>query len=208
MAQFSTVAAITGNGTVFAIDAQGKSRVLKVGDTLQKGETVRTVGDVRIELLMEDGRLLAVAPAQSVRLDENVVESDQRPTAQDSAVATPATADTVIQALERGGDLSVGLEATAAGLAPGGAVDGGSSFVQLLRIVEGVEPVSYNYSFEAPGPIETVEALAEPVVVAAAAPVPVTVGQALRVEEESVPTEGGVRAYFPVAAAGGAAGTA
>ena len=117
MAQIATVAAITGTGTAFAVNAQGVSRALKAGDVLQKGETIRTTGDVRVELLMEDGRLLAVAPNQVMRLDDNVTESDQRPTAQDSAVTTPgATADTVIQALERGGDLSTELEATAAGL--------------------------------------------------------------------------------------------
>src|SRR5512133_1437473 len=130
MAQFATVAAINGNGTVFAVNAAGVSRALKVGDALQKGETVRTVGDVRVELMMEDGHLLAVAPAQSVLLDDHVTQSDQSPTAQDSAVTTtPATIETVIQALERGADLNQELEATAAGLAGGGANDGGNSFV-------------------------------------------------------------------------------
>ena len=147
MAQFATLAAINGNGTVYAVNAAGISRALKVGDELQKGETIRTVGDVRAELLMEDGRLLAVAPAQNVRLDDNVVESDQRPTAQDSAVTTPATADTIIQALERGTDLNQTLDATAAGLGAGGGTDGGSTFVQLLRISEGVDPLSYHYSY-------------------------------------------------------------
>ena len=150
MAKFSTVAAIHGNGSVFAVNAQGVSRLLKVGDSLENGETVRTVGEVRVELLMEDGRSLAVAPHQTVRLDENVVESDQRPTAQDSAVATTTTADTVIQALERGGDLSQQLDATAAGVSGGGGEDGGSSFVRLLRITEGVDPLAYSYGFAAP----------------------------------------------------------
>ncbi|ABE42269.1 retention module-containing protein [Polaromonas sp. JS666] len=163
MAQFATVAAITGNGSVLAVDVQGRTRVLKVGDTLQKGETVRTVGDVRVELLMEDGSLLAVAPAQSIRLDENVVQSDQRPTAQDSAVTTPATADAVIQALERGTDLNQSLEATAAGLVPGGGVDGGSSFVQLLRIAEGVSPLAYEYNFVPPELQPDIESIPEPV---------------------------------------------
>jgi len=150
MAQFAVVAAISGTGSVFAIDLKGHSRLLKIGDSLQKGETLQTVGDARVELMMEDGRLLAVAPAQSVRLDENVAESEQRPTAQDSAITTPTTADTIIQALERGTDLSTQLEATAAGLGGGTGADGGSTFVQLLRITEGVDPLSYNYSFTAP----------------------------------------------------------
>ena len=158
MAQFATVAAITGNGSVFAVNAQGISRAVKAGDELQKGETVRTVGDARVELLMEDGSLLAVAPQQNVHLDANVVESDQRPTAQDSAVVAPgATADTVIQALERGTDLSTELEATAAGLTGGaaGASDGGNTFVQLLRITEGVDPLVYEFAFQAPSTTTT-----------------------------------------------------
>ena len=159
MAQFATLAAINGNGTVYAVNAQGVSRALKVGDELLKGETIRTVGDVRVELLMEDGRLLAVAPAQSVRLDDHVVESDQRPTTQDSAVTAPATADTIIQALERGTDLNQTLDATAAGLGAGGGADGGSTFVQLLRITEGVDPLSYNYSFAAPAPTPDLQTL-------------------------------------------------
>ncbi|MFZ2901676.1 MAG: retention module-containing protein, partial [Rhodoferax sp.] len=151
MTQIATVAAITGTGKAFAVNEQGVSRELKAGDVLQKGETIRTVGDVRVELLMDDGSLLAVAPNQVLRLDENVTESDQRPTAQDSAVGAPAaTADTVLQALERGTDLSTELEATAAGLGGGAGADGGSSFVRLLRITEGVEPLSYNYSYTAP----------------------------------------------------------
>ncbi|ABD71466.1 Hemolysin-type calcium-binding protein [Rhodoferax ferrireducens T118] len=150
MAQFATVAAITGNGTVYAVNAQGISRTLKAGDNLENGETVRTIGDARVEFVMEDGRLLAVAPEQTVRLDENVIESDQRPTAQDSAIVTlGATADTVIQALERGTDLSTELEATAAGLGVGGGADGGSTFVQLLRVTEGVDSQSYDFSFTA-----------------------------------------------------------
>ncbi|MDI1244042.1 MAG: retention module-containing protein, partial [Rhodoferax sp.] len=151
MAQIASVAAITGTGKAFAVNEQGVSRELKAGDVLQKGETIRTVGDVQVEMLMDDGRLLAVAPNQVLRLDENVSESDQRPTAQDSAVGAPAaTADTVLQALERGTDLSTQLEATAAGLGGGGGADGGSTFVQLLRITEGVDPLSYNYNYTAP----------------------------------------------------------
>ncbi|MFZ3159207.1 MAG: retention module-containing protein, partial [Rhodoferax sp.] len=151
MTQIATVAAITGTGKAFAVNEQGVSRELKAGDVLQKGETIRTVGDVRVELLMDDGSLLAVAPNQVLRLDENVSESDQRPTAQDSAVGAPAAvADTILQALERGADLSTELEATAAGLGGGAGADGGISFVQLLRITEGVEPLSYNYTYTAP----------------------------------------------------------
>ena len=90
-----------------------------------------------------------------MRLDDNVVESDQRPTAQDSAISTPATADTIIQALERGTDLNQTLDATAGGVTGGTGVDGGSTFVQLLRITEGVDPLAFQYSFQAPATTDT-----------------------------------------------------
>ncbi|MEY4736673.1 MAG: hypothetical protein RL302_992, partial [Pseudomonadota bacterium] len=138
MAQFATVVSITGVGTVFAINAQGASRALKVGDTLQKDEIIRTAGDAHVELLMQDGGMLAVAPAQSVRLDDNVTESDQRPTAQDSAVATVATTGVIIDALTRGTDINESIEPTAAGLTVAGTDNSGSNFVRLLRITEGL----------------------------------------------------------------------
>ena len=156
MATFSTVAAITGSGAVYAVNAQGVSRLLKVGDALEKGESVRTVGDAHVELLMADGQMMSVAPQQTVRLDDNVVTSEQTPSAQDSAVATPdATAQTVIEALNRGEDLNAQLDATAAGITGGGGENDGSTFVQLLRITEGVEPLSYSYTYTAADLIQT-----------------------------------------------------
>src|SRR5512133_549519 len=184
MAQIASVAAITGTGKAFAVTEQGVSRELKAGDVLQKGETIRTVGDVQVELLMDDGRLLAVAPDQVLRLDENVTQSDQLPTAQDSAVTSPATAtDTIVQALERGTDLSTQLEAAAAGLGgAAGAADGGSTFVQLLRITEGVEPLAYNYTYTAPDLPPDVQA-ARVIEATAVVSVGVTVGTPVGVGE-------------------------
>ncbi|RQO79577.1 retention module-containing protein, partial [Acidovorax sp. FJL06] len=145
MSQIATVVAVTG--TAFAVDANGNRRALKAGDFLQKGEVVQTPAGSRVELLMDDGKVLAVAPEQSIKLDESTTQTAERPTAQDASVAQ-GTIDTVIQALERGGDLNAQLDATAAGLGGGGGGEGeGSSFVQLLRIFEGVDPLAYLYSF-------------------------------------------------------------
>lgn len=144
MSQIATVVAVSG--TAFAVDANGNRRALKAGDILLKGEVVQTPVDSRVELLMDDGKLLAVAPERSIKLDESVTQTAERPTAQDASVAQ-GTIDTVIQALQRGGDLNEQLEATAAGLGGGGGEGEGSSFVQLLRIFEGVDPLAYLYSF-------------------------------------------------------------
>jgi large repetitive protein len=155
MAPFATVVGIKGSGAVFAVDSRGNSRALKVGDGLQKGETVRTTGDAVVQLLMMDGSLLAVVPGQTVRLDEQVIDTDQRPGAADSAIATPAAIAAVIEALKSGADLSEALDAAAAGPAGGaGGNDGGHSFVRLLRIQETVGPQEYAFGFRAPGPLE------------------------------------------------------
>jgi len=66
--------------------------------------------------------------------------------------------------LNRGEDLSTTLEATAAGLGGGAGADGGSSFVQLLRIVEGVTPLSYQYGYAAPDLLPDLEGTGEQLV--------------------------------------------
>ncbi|MBE0475157.1 type I secretion C-terminal target domain-containing protein, partial [Rhodoferax sp.] len=75
----------------------------------------------------------------------------------------------------------------------GAGADGGISFVQLLRIVEGVEPLVYEYDYTAPELAPDLQsAPLLPPEEEVAPPAPVTVSQALLVEEESVPANGGV----------------
>ena len=150
MATIATIAAITGTGTVYAVNAQGAQRVVQAGSTLEAGETLRTVGNVQVDLMGMDGNMLHVNPDQVVKLDDNVFKTDQTPTTADAALTTPVTADTVIQALDRGQDLSTALDATAAGL-DGGGGGGGSTFVQLGRISEGVSGNTYGFDFSGLG---------------------------------------------------------
>lgn len=164
MAQVAKVTALTGKA--FVVGADGSIRLLKVGDAIEKGEVVRTAAGATVELTMQDGQKAVIAAEQNVRVDDNMTQGDERPAAQESAVAT-GTIDSVIQALERGGDLTEELEAAAAGGGTGGGGDG-SDFVRLLRVTEGVDPLAYEYSFESQAiPDEilpSVDAPAEPVV--------------------------------------------
>ena len=147
MAQFATVVAVTGKA--FAINMDGKIRAIRAGDKIEEDEIIQTAAGGHVELQMVDGQTMSVAPEHALKLDESVAESDQRPTAQDSAL-TPTTADTVIQALERGGDLNAELEATAAGATGGATGQDNSGIVRLLRVSEGVSPLAYDYTFAAP----------------------------------------------------------
>lgn len=164
MAQVAKVTALTGRA--FVVGADGSIRLLKVGDAIEKGEVVRTAAGATVELTMQDGQKAVIAAEQNVRVDDNMTQGEERPAAQESAVAT-GTIDSVIQALERGGDLTEELEAAAAGGGTGGGGDG-SDFVRLLRVTEGVDPLAYEYSFESQAiPDEilpSVDAPAEPVV--------------------------------------------
>lgn len=152
MAQYATVQSIVGQA--LAIGTDGQARLLKVGDVIALGETVRLGQGASIELLLDDGGSMALADNQTL------VMGADAPQPADTAATGAITA--VIQALESGADLSDELEAAAAGLAGGGEGDG-SSFVRLLRIVEGVTPLAYDYPIEPREPIREITGHVEPV---------------------------------------------
>ena len=153
MAQIAKVAALTGQ--VFVVGLDGVLRVLKKGDVVQQGEIIRTAAGGRVELLMADGQLVGIDSGHAVRLDESMVTSmDDTGTGQGNeagaaareAAVQSATIDNVIQALQSGGDLNQQLEATAAGAGGDGGGGGDSTFVRLLRVSEGVNPLAYDYA--------------------------------------------------------------
>lgn len=152
MAQYATVQSIIGQA--LAIGTDGQARLLKVGDVIALGETVRLGQGASIELLLDDGGSMALTDNQTL------VMGADAPQPADAAATGAITA--VIQALESGADLSEELEAAAAGLAGGGEGDG-SSFVRLLRIVEGVTPLAYDYPIEPREPIREITGHVEPV---------------------------------------------
>ncbi|TSE21770.1 Serralysin C [Tepidimonas ignava] len=146
----ATVVKLTGNAAVILPD--GSVRALKVGDVIEKGQVIRTGAGAQLELLLDDGQIMAMGPAQAVRVDESIVATDATPTAADAAVQ-PQTIEQITQILQQGGDLTEQLDPAAAGAAGGGENDG-ASFVMLARIVEPVTPQSYAYQFDPQGPID------------------------------------------------------
>ncbi len=151
MTQIAKVFSLTGNA--YAVGADGLLRPLKVGDEIRKGEFIRTTEGAQVELQMTDGQTLAIEPNHNVRIDESLVENESRPNSQESSIEA-ASIDAVIQALDRGDDLNQTLEAAAAGLGGGAESGGDATFVRLLRIVEQVDPLAYNYALS---PLPTVQ---------------------------------------------------
>ncbi|NIC04219.1 retention module-containing protein [Billgrantia bachuensis] len=139
----ATVLSISGQA--WARDASGNLRELRVGDALQEGETVITSngGDVQLDFgdnlaptLIEGGE--QVVMTQELGVDQPVETSDFAVLDEDVEALLAALDDESIDLLDV-------LDATAAGAGPGGAADGGHSFVRLVRIAENVDPLAFNF---------------------------------------------------------------
>ena len=151
MARFATVSAISGSGKVYAVNAHAVQREVLVNDSVEMGEILKTVGDVWVQLVTDDLRTLHLDPDQILQLEDSAFLAQQTPSptpnAPDAALATPASDPTIIDALNRGQDLSTTLDATAAGPGDADGGGGGSSFVQLGRVSESVSGNTYGFDF-------------------------------------------------------------
>ncbi|AZN37284.1 retention module-containing protein [Iodobacter ciconiae] len=136
-----TVVHIDGN--VFLRDATGKSVPLKEGQLLNENEIFVTSADGRVQLLMPNGELLEIGGDRTVQIDAQMLGSTPVDVASAAIADLNASTDKIATALANGTDLSTELEATAAGLAGAAGAEDGHSFVQLGRIVEGVDPLSF-----------------------------------------------------------------
>ncbi len=133
---------IAVDGQAFARDPAGQMRPLQAGDVLLEGDTVVTLPGGQVQLAFVDGQLLTLLPDESFQFSAETSPTTRPDVAE---AALPAgEADRIIQALERGENIDDLLEATAAGL-DGGSGGVGNDFVRLLRIVEGVDPLSYQF---------------------------------------------------------------
>jgi large repetitive protein len=154
MAAIGTVVAINGGGNAFAVNERGERRMLKVGDSIQPGEIVTTAQGVVVDIQLTTGQKIEISADQTVKFTPELAEFIA-PEGTESAVSE-ATVQAVIQAIEQGRDINEVLEETAAGLIGAAGNEHGSTFVNLLRIVEGVTPLSYEYPVDAPPVIDFV----------------------------------------------------
>lgn len=140
-------------GEAYARSADGSRRRLKEGDAIHVGETVVTGKDAVMVLACTDGQQMTLLPEETFQMSAEVA-ADFQPEPKQAAVGA-GEIDSIVQAIEQGGDLDQALEATAAGL--GGGVDGGNYFVRLWRIEEGVTPLEYNYASARDPEIQTIQ---------------------------------------------------
>jgi hypothetical protein len=145
----ATVLSISGQA--WARDASGNLRELRVGDTLQEGEIMVTSNGGDVQLDFGDN----LNPTQ-IEGGEQVLITQELSTGQPVEASEFAALDEDLEALlaaleDDTVDLLDVLDATAAGAGPGGAADGGHSFVRLARIAEDTNPLAFDYGLNALG---------------------------------------------------------
>lgn len=145
MADNTAIARVSAiQGQALAKDKNGALRALRVGDAIFEGDVILAAENSRVDLATLDGRSLILRANETLTVDAEVAAS-VKPDATDAALlAGGGDVDKVIKAINQGGSLDALLEETAAG-ASGGSADGGPTFVRLLRIVEGVDPLNFEF---------------------------------------------------------------
>ncbi|MFO7541583.1 MAG: retention module-containing protein, partial [Thiobacillus sp.] len=136
----ATVVAIEGQA--FARDPSGQMRPLKAGDVLLEGDTIVTMPGGEVQLAFLDGHMLTLLPNETFQFSAETSPTSRPDLAE---AALPAgEADRIIQALDRGENIDDLLDPTAAGI-DGGGNNAGNDFVRLLRIVEDVNSIAFEF---------------------------------------------------------------
>ncbi|WP_024304352.1 S-layer family protein [Pseudogulbenkiania sp. MAI-1] len=146
----------TVHGTVRVINAQGQVRLLKAGDIVHAGERIVAEADGSVTLLTASGEPLVIEGGRLVALDEAILNPQTVPDSSAAALQAPsvqqqqvaADTDAILRALEAGQDPFAALAPAAAGLSGAGGEDGGSTFIRLARITEGLTDVGLAASFD------------------------------------------------------------
>ncbi|HJV93321.1 MAG TPA: retention module-containing protein, partial [Azonexus sp.] len=156
MAQAQIIAKVSSlSGEAYVRDSAGKLRRLKAGDVIREGEAVVAENGAQVVLQLADGREMTVRPGETAKLDAEVAATVM-PDAGDSAVTnSPNAFQKIAKALTTGGDLDALLEDPAAGVA--GPGNEGHTFVEFLRVVESVDPLSYQFGTARGATVETIE---------------------------------------------------
>ena len=150
-------------GSAGVVLDDGSIRALNIGDIITVGDLVVTAIKSSLQLDVQ-GETLSIPANQKVKITPDLLAKEARDSSEttvfdeslDEAIAslsteqsssTAANSDVTdfLDALEGDGDILDNLEATAAGGGNTAGTGGGSSFVQLTRISESVDPNSVTF---------------------------------------------------------------
>ena len=136
------------NGEAFARNADGELRRVRSGDPIREGEVVQAGGGGEVQLKLADGRELVVRSNEAAKLDAEVAALEH-PDAGDSSVQNNRTGFAKISKAIVGQDGTFSFEDDGGRGQIAGVQKEGHTFVELLRVVESVSPLGFQ--FETPG---------------------------------------------------------
>ncbi|WP_442771199.1 retention module-containing protein, partial [Zoogloea ramigera] len=193
----STSAAPATQGTIVFVqgeaylrDRQGKLQAIKPGDAVAEGQEIVTTAGAVVDVQLPSGAKLSIGPDRQVLLNDELFATSAPEPTENVVSSLGADADKVIQALNTGGDPFAGLEDPAAGLNGGGNSDQTHDFVRLVRILEDVTPLAFNYTSSSDGidflPVSSIPA--QPTVTATNQPPVATDDPAFTTREDEATT--------------------
>ncbi len=138
-------------GDAYLRDVSGKLTAVKPGDPVGEGQVIVTGPGAVVELQLATGAKVSVGPDRELLLNDDFFATTTPERTENVISSQGAEADKVIQALNNGKDPFADLEDPAAGLAGGGVGDQTHDFVRLVRVLEEVTPLAFQYSSSSDG---------------------------------------------------------
>ncbi|MDP3169615.1 MAG: retention module-containing protein, partial [Polaromonas sp.] len=140
-------------GVAFAQNKEGVQRQLSFGDPVFEGEVVVTAVGGRVELAFDQGGKFLLRSKETVTLDSTVFDNILPDGNSGALLSRVGELTSILNAISEGSGLDRLLQETSSGVASsvGGGVttirpDDGNSFVRLVRTVEALAPLTYEYT--------------------------------------------------------------
>ena len=138
-AKLGSIKSISGQTEVIAVDKSGNERILKVGDSLYEGESIKTTSaDAKVVIVANDGKEVSVVGEDTISLDPKEVASAQS--------ANPEVA-ALQNALLNGANITDLEETAAGGNAAAGGAGGDGVSLGAASFAEGGHYANINENF-------------------------------------------------------------
>ncbi|MDR3413444.1 MAG: retention module-containing protein, partial [Formivibrio sp.] len=141
-------------GTAYLRDPAGRLTPIKPGDQLAEGQVLVTDAHGHVRVLLPSGDSIEIGPDRELKVDAELVSTTPADHTDAAITGVDVVSDRILSALQSGTDLSTELDPTAAGLNAGAASDGGHGFVRLTRVVEGIDPLAFDFQSSSAGGAE------------------------------------------------------
>lgn len=127
-AKLGSIKSISGQTEVIAVDKSGNERILKVGDSLYEGESIKTTSaDAKVVIVANDGKEVSIVGEDTISLDPKEVASAQSANPEIAALQNALLNGANITDLE---ETAAGGNAAAGGAGGDGVSLGAASFAE------------------------------------------------------------------------------